>query len=182
MKGVMRLGTSSGSSGFIISMLKKCIGDPSLIPPTKSVRINDSLSYEEIPVQILDRQVRRLRMKDVASVKVLWRNQFVEEATWEAEEDMKKRYPYLFESGGNADQGVVLVMVAKFVDWSFQRHRVCSFQSSYEQVIPFESWAVGRESVWKLVRVRVLERKGEKGEEEANFVKIVMVFFGGDPY
>ncbi|KAH0738661.1 hypothetical protein KY290_037366 [Solanum tuberosum] len=88
---------------FHISMLKKCIGDPSLILPTESVKIKDNLSYEEVPVQILDRQVRRLRTKDVASVKVLWRNQFVEEATWEAEEDMKKRYPHLFESGGNAD-------------------------------------------------------------------------------
>ncbi|WMV60292.1 hypothetical protein MTR67_053677 [Solanum verrucosum] len=83
---------------FHISMLKKCIGDPSLILPTESIKIKDNLSYEEIPVQILDRQVRTLRTKDVASVKVLWRNQFVEEATWEAEEDMKKRYSYLFES------------------------------------------------------------------------------------
>ncbi|KAH0657753.1 hypothetical protein KY289_026501 [Solanum tuberosum] len=89
---------------FHISMLKKCIGGPSLILPTESIRIKNSLSYEEIPVLILDRQVRRFRTKDVASVKVLWRNQFVEEDTWEAEEDMNKRYPYLFESGGNADQ------------------------------------------------------------------------------
>ncbi|WMV30336.1 hypothetical protein MTR67_023721 [Solanum verrucosum] len=89
---------------FHISMLKKCIGDPSLILPTESIRIKDNLSYEEILVQTLDRQVHRLRTKDVASVKVLWRNQFVEEATWEAEEDMKNRYPYIFESGGNADQ------------------------------------------------------------------------------
>ncbi|WMV29184.1 hypothetical protein MTR67_022569 [Solanum verrucosum] len=88
---------------FHISMLKKCICDPSLILPIESIRIKDNLSYEEVPVQILDRQVRRLRTKDVASVKVLWRNQFVEEATWEAEEDMKKRYPHHFESGGNAD-------------------------------------------------------------------------------
>ncbi|WMV49184.1 hypothetical protein MTR67_042569 [Solanum verrucosum] len=94
---------------FHISMLKKCIGDPSLILPTESIRIKDNLSYEEIPVQILDRQVRRLRTKDVASVKVLWRNQFVEEATWEAEEDMKKRYPYLFES---ADQGINFLLSA----------------------------------------------------------------------
>nr|AAT39297.2 Gag-pol protein, putative [Solanum demissum] len=40
---------------FHISMLKKCIGDPSLILPTESIRIKDNLSYEEIPVQILDR-------------------------------------------------------------------------------------------------------------------------------
>ncbi|WMV19265.1 hypothetical protein MTR67_012652 [Solanum verrucosum] len=57
-------------------MLKKCMGDPSLIRPTEDIGIKDSLSYEEIPVQILDRQVRKLRNKEVASVKVLWRNQF----------------------------------------------------------------------------------------------------------
>ncbi|WMV44923.1 hypothetical protein MTR67_038308 [Solanum verrucosum] len=87
---------------FHISILKKCIGDPSLILPTENIRITDSLSYEEILVQILD----------VASIKVLWRNQIVEEATWEAEEDMKKRYPYLFESGGNADQGINFLLSA----------------------------------------------------------------------
>ncbi|WMV57982.1 hypothetical protein MTR67_051367 [Solanum verrucosum] len=48
---------------FHISMLKKCMGDPSLIIPTEKIGIKDSLSYEEIPVQILDRQVRKLRTK-----------------------------------------------------------------------------------------------------------------------
>ncbi|WMV45169.1 hypothetical protein MTR67_038554 [Solanum verrucosum] len=81
---------------FHISMLKKCMGDLSLIIPIEDIGIKDSLSYEEILVQILDRQVRKLRTKEVASVKVLWRNQFVKEATWEAEEDMKKRYSHLF--------------------------------------------------------------------------------------
>ncbi|WMV13883.1 hypothetical protein MTR67_007268 [Solanum verrucosum] len=89
---------------FHISMLKKSMGDPSLIIPTKDIGIKDSLSYEKILVQILDRQVRKLRTKEVASVKVLWRNQFVEEATWETEEDMKKRYPHLFEPGEVLDQ------------------------------------------------------------------------------
>ncbi|WMV55017.1 hypothetical protein MTR67_048402, partial [Solanum verrucosum] len=88
-------------------MLKKCMGDPSLIIPTEDIGIKDSLSYEEIPVQILDRQVRKLRTKEVASVKVLWKNQFVEEATWEGEEDMKKRYPHLFETGEISDQDEV---------------------------------------------------------------------------
>ncbi|WMV25562.1 hypothetical protein MTR67_018947 [Solanum verrucosum] len=91
---------------FYISMLKKCIDNPSLNIPTKNIGIKDSLSYEEIPIQILDRQVCKLRTKEVASVKVLWRNQFVEEATWEAEEDMKKIYPQLFETGENVDQGL----------------------------------------------------------------------------
>ncbi|WMV30588.1 hypothetical protein MTR67_023973, partial [Solanum verrucosum] len=84
---------------FHISMLKKCMGDHSLIIPTYNIGIEDNLSYVEIPVEILDRQVRKLRIKEVTSVKVLWRNQFVEKATCEAGEDMKKRYPHLFKSG-----------------------------------------------------------------------------------
>ncbi|WMV58040.1 hypothetical protein MTR67_051425 [Solanum verrucosum] len=58
-------------SVFHVSMLKKCMGDPSLIIPTENIGIKDSLSYGEIPIQILDRQVRKLRTKEVASVKFL---------------------------------------------------------------------------------------------------------------
>ena len=50
-------------------------------------------------------KIFRLRTKEVTSLKVLGRNQFVEEATWEAEEDMKKRYPYLFHFGKIPEQG-----------------------------------------------------------------------------
>ncbi|WMV19582.1 hypothetical protein MTR67_012967 [Solanum verrucosum] len=56
---------------FHISMLEKSMGDPSLIIPTEDIGIKVSVSYEEIPLQILDRQVHKLRTKEVASVKVL---------------------------------------------------------------------------------------------------------------
>ncbi|XP_075096565.1 uncharacterized protein LOC107786335 [Nicotiana tabacum] len=82
---------------FHVSMLNKFMGDPSLMVPTEVIGVKDSLSYEEILVAILDRQIRKLRTKEISSVKVLWKNQKVEEATWEAEEDMKSRYPHLFE-------------------------------------------------------------------------------------
>ncbi|XP_070056177.1 uncharacterized protein [Nicotiana tomentosiformis] len=82
---------------FHVSMLKKVVGDPSLIVPIDTIEVNKELTYEEILVVILDKQVRKLRNKEIASVKVLWRNQQVEEATWEAEEEMKKKYPNLFE-------------------------------------------------------------------------------------
>ncbi len=62
-----------------------------MIIPTRNVNIKDNISYEEVPVHILDRQDRKLRTKEVASVNVLWRNQFLEKATWEIEEDVKKR-------------------------------------------------------------------------------------------
>ena len=42
--------------------------------------------------------LRKLRNKEIASVKVLWRNQQAEEITWEAEDIMRSRYPYLFKA------------------------------------------------------------------------------------
>ncbi|WMV41059.1 hypothetical protein MTR67_034444, partial [Solanum verrucosum] len=39
------------------------------------------LVVEEVPVEILDRKVKRLRNKEVTSVNVLWRNHLVEGAT-----------------------------------------------------------------------------------------------------
>ena len=70
-------------------------GQSSSAVPLESAAVKDSLSYEDVPVEILDCQVRRLRNKEVASVKVLWRSQFIEGATWEAEAAMKAKYPYL---------------------------------------------------------------------------------------
>ncbi|WMV08611.1 hypothetical protein MTR67_001996 [Solanum verrucosum] len=81
---------------FHISLLKKCVGDPVSVVPLESVAVKDSLSYEDVPVEILDRQVIRLRNKEVAYVKVLWRSQCVEGATWEAKAATKAKYPHLF--------------------------------------------------------------------------------------
>ncbi|WMV08503.1 hypothetical protein MTR67_001888 [Solanum verrucosum] len=81
------------------------MSDPSLIITTEYIVIKDNLSYEEIPADILDRQVRKLRTKEVASDKVLWGNQFDEEDTWESKEDMKNRNPHLFEPEEILDQG-----------------------------------------------------------------------------
>ncbi|XP_060181355.1 uncharacterized protein LOC132610962 [Lycium barbarum] len=52
--------------------------------------------YEEEPIAILDRQMRKLRSKEIVSVKVQWRHHSVEEATRETELDMRMRYPQLF--------------------------------------------------------------------------------------
>ncbi|XP_049399792.1 uncharacterized protein LOC125863854 [Solanum stenotomum] len=82
---------------FHVSMFRKCVGDPSHITHIEYVQVTGDLTYEEVPIAILDRQVKKLRNKEMASVKVLWRNQQVEEVTWEVEEAMKSKYPYLFK-------------------------------------------------------------------------------------
>ncbi|XP_059289151.1 uncharacterized protein LOC132042632, partial [Lycium ferocissimum] len=81
---------------FHILMLRLYKPDPSHVLHHEDIDIDEALCYEKEPVRILDRQVRRLRTKDVISVKVLWRNHNTDEATWEVEEDMKTRYPHLF--------------------------------------------------------------------------------------
>ena len=65
-------------------MLKKCIGNPKSILPIEGLSVKDNLSYDEIPVQIIDRQVKKLRNKEVVSIKVLWKNHLIEGATWES--------------------------------------------------------------------------------------------------
>ncbi|XP_073127108.1 uncharacterized protein [Henckelia pumila] len=83
---------------FHNSMLRNYIANPSHVIHHEPVQWTPDLSYEETPVQILDRQVRKLRNKEIKMVKVLWRNQIVEEATWETEQDMRSHYPKLFDN------------------------------------------------------------------------------------
>ena len=46
-----------------------------------SVLLDQNLTFEEEPIIILDRQIRKLRSKEIASVKVQWKNHLVEKAT-----------------------------------------------------------------------------------------------------
>ena len=77
-------------------MLKKIIGDPKSIFPIEAIGVEENLSYDVVLVEILERQVQRLRNKDVASVKALQKNHLVYGVTWETEADLKSRYPHLF--------------------------------------------------------------------------------------
>ncbi|KAL4023841.1 hypothetical protein IC575_017609 [Cucumis melo] len=82
---------------FHVSMLRKYVPDPSHVVDYEPLEIDENLSYVEQPVEVLAREVKTLRNKQIPLVKVLWRNHRVEEATWEREDDMRSRYPDLFE-------------------------------------------------------------------------------------
>ena len=81
---------------FHVSMLKKYVPDESHVLEQEPIELHEDLSYEEKPVQILDRKIKTLRNKEIPLVKVLWRNQKTEEATWEREEEMRTFHPELF--------------------------------------------------------------------------------------
>ncbi|KAL0546159.1 hypothetical protein IC582_016065 [Cucumis melo] len=82
---------------FHVSMLRKYVQDPSHVVDYEPLEIDENLRYVEQPVEVLAREVKTLRNKEIPLVKVLWRNHRVEEATWEREDDMRSRYPELLE-------------------------------------------------------------------------------------
>ncbi|KAK4348144.1 hypothetical protein RND71_034483 [Anisodus tanguticus] len=70
------------------------------LPEKKLVFFDQNLTFEEEPVAILDRHIRKLRSKEIASVKVRWIHRTIEEATWDAKLDIQSRYPQFFVSLG----------------------------------------------------------------------------------
>ncbi|XP_070034902.1 uncharacterized protein [Nicotiana tomentosiformis] len=76
---------------FHVSMLRKYHKDSLHVLVFTTVHLDNNLTSEEESVAILDRQVRKLRSKSFSSVKVQWRGDPIEEATWESESDMRSR-------------------------------------------------------------------------------------------
>ena len=63
------------------------------------VYVRDNLTVEALPLRIEGREVKQLRGKDIALVKVLWGGPAGESLTWEREDWMRESYPTLFSSG-----------------------------------------------------------------------------------
>ncbi|KAL0556291.1 hypothetical protein IC582_004803 [Cucumis melo] len=82
---------------FHVSMLRKYMSDPSHVVDYEPLEIDENLGYTEQPVEVLARGVKMLRNREIYLVKILWWNHRIEEATWEREDDMRARYPELFE-------------------------------------------------------------------------------------
>jgi hypothetical protein len=82
---------------FYMSMLRKYIANPNVIVEYEPLKIQEGLTYVEESVKIVDKMEQVLRTKTTLIVKVLWHNHGVEEASWEAEHDIRSRYPHLFE-------------------------------------------------------------------------------------
>lgn len=83
---------------FQVSMLKKQLQDEDhIIQNFTELEIQLDASYVEKPMKIIGRKEKVLRRKIIPLVKVQWDKHGVEENTWEIEEDMRIRYPHLFE-------------------------------------------------------------------------------------
>nr|GEX18706.1 hypothetical protein [Tanacetum cinerariifolium] len=59
-------------STFHVSNLKKCFIDEPLAIPLDEIQIDDKLNFIEEPVEIMDREVKRLKQSHIPIVKVHW--------------------------------------------------------------------------------------------------------------
>ncbi|XP_074271430.1 uncharacterized protein LOC141595366 [Silene latifolia] len=84
---------------FHVSQLWKYVSAPSHVLEVENIELDESLSYAEVPKEILDRKVQKTRNDETVLLKVLWYNHNVEEATWEPEEAMREHSPTLFDQG-----------------------------------------------------------------------------------
>ncbi|CAN4115708.1 unnamed protein product [Withania somnifera] len=78
---------------FHVSILRRYMPDESHVIREDSVRLDENLSFVEEPVRILAKEVRKLRSREIPVVKVPWSHRSIEEATWEIESEVRKRYP-----------------------------------------------------------------------------------------
>ncbi|GJW17249.1 putative reverse transcriptase domain-containing protein [Tanacetum coccineum] len=81
---------------FHVSNLKKCYSDDPLVVLLERLHVDDKLHFVEEPVEIMDREVKRLRQSRVPIVKVRWNSRRGPEFTWEREDQFRKKYPHLF--------------------------------------------------------------------------------------
>ncbi|GJU93809.1 putative reverse transcriptase domain-containing protein [Tanacetum coccineum] len=64
--------------------------------PLDEIRIDDKLNFVEEPMEIMEREFKKLKRSRIAIVKVRWNSKRSPEFTWEREDHMKLKYPHLF--------------------------------------------------------------------------------------
>ncbi|GKD21390.1 hypothetical protein Tco_1223093 [Tanacetum coccineum] len=84
-------------STFYVSNLKKCYADKPLAISLDEIQINDKLNFIEEPVKIMDREVNQRKQSRIPIVRVFWNSRRCPEFTLEREDQMKKKYPHLFD-------------------------------------------------------------------------------------
>ncbi|GJV98556.1 putative reverse transcriptase domain-containing protein [Tanacetum coccineum] len=78
------------------SYADNCLSDEPLAIMLDEIHIDDKLHFVEEPVEIIDREVKRLKQSRIPIIKVRWNSRRGREFTWEREDQFRKKYPHLF--------------------------------------------------------------------------------------
>ncbi|GKA72960.1 putative reverse transcriptase domain-containing protein [Tanacetum coccineum] len=74
---------------FYVSNLKKCLAYPILQVPLDEIQVDAKLNFVEEPVEILEREFRKLKRSRIAIIKVQWNSKRSPKFAWECEDQMK---------------------------------------------------------------------------------------------
>ncbi|GJW57485.1 putative reverse transcriptase domain-containing protein [Tanacetum coccineum] len=58
---------------FHVSNLKKCLADANLHVPLDEIKVDKTLRFVEEPIEIMDREIKKLKHRKIALVKVKWK-------------------------------------------------------------------------------------------------------------
>ncbi|GJS38218.1 reverse transcriptase domain-containing protein [Tanacetum coccineum] len=81
---------------FHVSNLKKCLAEPDVQVPLDEIEIDENLRFVEEPLEIVERDVKKLKRRRIPLVKVRWNSRQGAEYTWEREDQFRIKYPHLF--------------------------------------------------------------------------------------
>ncbi|GJV35827.1 putative reverse transcriptase domain-containing protein [Tanacetum coccineum] len=76
---------------FHVSNMKKCYADEPLVMPLEGIHVDDKLQFMEEPVEIMEREIKRLKRSRIPLVKVRWNSRRGPEFTWEREDSFKQK-------------------------------------------------------------------------------------------
>ncbi|GKD81125.1 hypothetical protein Tco_1347964, partial [Tanacetum coccineum] len=74
---------------FYVSNLNKCLADPILQVPLDEIQVDAKFNFVEEPVEILEKDFKKLKRSRISIVKVWWNLKRRPEFTWEREDQMK---------------------------------------------------------------------------------------------
>nr|GEZ56670.1 putative reverse transcriptase domain-containing protein [Tanacetum cinerariifolium] len=81
---------------FHVSNLKKCLAEPDVQVPLEEIEIDENMCFVKEPIEIVKRDVKKLKQRRIPLVKVYWNSRQGAEYTWEREDQFQKKYSYLF--------------------------------------------------------------------------------------
>nr|GFA31118.1 putative reverse transcriptase domain-containing protein [Tanacetum cinerariifolium] len=93
---------------FHVSNLKKCLSDEPLGISLDEVHIDDKLRFVKEPVEVMDREVKRLKQSRIPIIKVRWNFRRGSEFTWEREDQFRKKKAAFPSSKFDGTPGEVL--------------------------------------------------------------------------
>ncbi|GKC54763.1 putative reverse transcriptase domain-containing protein [Tanacetum coccineum] len=90
-------------STFHVSNLKKCLSNESLVIPLDEIQFDNKLYFVEEPVEIMERDVKRLKQSRIPIIKVRWNSRRGPEFMWKREDQFRSNYPHLFTNATPID-------------------------------------------------------------------------------